>query len=215
MSSSSHRRGGLFVVSAPSGTGKTTVVDQVVDRTPGVRRSRSFTSREARPGEVDGEAYHFVSRARFEAMVAGNQFLEWAEIVGNLYGTSLFETERQLAAGQDLILVIDVQGARLLRQQGMTAVMIFLLPPSADVLERRLRGRGHDSDEVITRRLETARDEVPAFAEYHYVVINDKMTTCVDELRAIVLAERAKVAMRRERAEAIARSFGLGSDGTA
>jgi len=215
MLSSAHRRGGLFVVSAPSGTGKTTVVDEAVARTSGVRRSRSFTSRPARPGETDGDAYHFVSRARFEAMVAGDQFLEWAEIVGNLYGTSLFETERQLAAGLDLILVIDVQGARQLRQQGMAAVMVFLLPPSADVLERRLRGRRQDSDVVIERRLEVAREEVPAFAEYHYVVINDDMTTCVDEVRAIVLAERAKVAMRRERAEAIARSFGIGSDGTA
>jgi guanylate kinase len=215
MSNSPHRRGGLFVVSAPSGTGKTTIVDEVAARTPGVRRSRSFTSRPARRGETDGDAYHFVSRARFEAMVAGNQFLESAEIVGNLYGTSLFETERQLAAGLDLILVIDVQGARQLRQQGMTAVMIFLMPPSADDLERRLRGRGQDSDEVIARRLEVAREEVPAFAEYHYVVVNDDMTTCVDEVRGIVLAERAKVAMRRERAEAIARSFGIGSDGTA
>ena len=215
MLSSAHRRGALFVVSAPSGTGKTTVVDEVVARTPGVRRSRSFTSRPARHGETDGIAYHFVSRARFEAMVAGNQFLEWAEIVGNLYGTSLFETERQLAAGQDLILVIDVQGARQLRQQGMTAVMVFLMPPSADVLEHRLRDRGQDSDVVIALRLDVAREEVPAFAEYHYVVVNDDMTACVDEVRAIVLAERAKVAMRRERAEAIARSFGIGSDGTA
>ena len=215
MLSSAHRRGALFVVSAPSGTGKTTVVDEVVARTPGVRRSRSFTSRPARHGEIDGIAYHFVSRARFEAMVAGNQFLEWAEIVGNLYGTSLFETERQLAAGQDLILVIDVQGARQLRQKGLTAVMVFLMPPSADVLEHRLRDRGQDSDEVIALRLEVAREEVPAFAEYHYVVVNDDMTICVDEVRAIVLAERAKVAVRRERAEAIARSFGIGSDGTA
>jgi guanylate kinase len=215
MSNSVHRRGALFVVSAPSGTGKTTVVDEVVARTPGVRRSRSFTSRPPRPGETDGDAYHFVSRARFEAMVAGDQFLEWAEIVGNLYGTSQFETERQLAAGFDLVLVIDVQGARLLRQQGLAAVMVFLLPPSADVLESRLRNRGQDSDEVIARRLEAARDEVPAFAEYHFVVVNDDMPACVDEVRAIVLAERARVAMRRERAEAIARSFGLGSDGTA
>jgi guanylate kinase len=215
MSSSGHRRGGLFVVSAPSGTGKTTVVDKVVAGTPGVRRSRSFTSRLPRPGETDGEAYHFVSRARFEAMVAGNQFLEWAEIVGNLYGTSLFETERQLAAGLDLMLVIDVQGARQLRQQGVAAVMVFLLPPSAEVLERRIRSRGQDSDEVIARRLDVAREEVPAFPEYHYVVVNDDMKTCVDEVRSIVLAERAKIGARRERAEAIARSFGVGSDGTA
>jgi len=215
MSNSVHRRGGLFVVSAPSGTGKTTVVDEVVARTPGVRRSRSFTSRPARPGETDGIAYHFVTRARFEAMVTGDQFLEWAEIVGNLYGTSRFETERQLAAGFDLILVIDVQGARQLRLQGLPAVMVFLMPPSADVLERRLRGRGQDGDDVIARRLEVAREEVPAFAEYHYVVVNDDMAVSVDEVRAIVLAERAKVAVRRERAEAIARSFGIGSDGTA
>lgn len=213
MSNSAGRRGSLFVVSAPSGTGKTTVVDAVVAQTSGVRRSRSFTSRRARPGEIDGDAYHFVSRARFEAMIAGGQFLEWAEIVGNLYGTSVIETERVLAAGDDLILVIDVQGARQLRKRGVAAVTVFLLPPSPETLEERLRGRCLDDEAAIAGRLLAARLEVPAFAEYDYVVINDQVDDCVAEVRAVLLAERARLTSRRARVEAIAAAFAADSDG--
>jgi guanylate kinase len=212
MSSSGHARGRLFVVSAPSGAGKTTVVEAVVARTPGVTRSKSFTSRQARAGELDGEAYYFVSRARFEAMIAGSQFLEWAEIVGNLYGTSLVETERVLATGADLVLVIDIQGARALRTLGLDAVSIFLMPPSADELEQRLRGRGDSAEDDIQRRLRVARDEVRAFPEYDYVVVNDDVEQGIGGVQRIILAERTRLTAMRERAEAIASTFDAAAD---
>ena len=192
--SSDPRRGRLFVVSAPSGAGKTTVAERLVQVTPGLRRSRSYTSRRARPGEEDGVAYNFVSRDRFEAMIAGDQFLEWAEYSGNLYGTSVVDTDRELEAGTDLVLVIDVQGARQVRRHRESAVLVFLLPPSAEALEARLRGRSHDSEEQIRRRLQAARMEVTAVSEYDYVVVNDTLETCVERLRAVVEAERALAA---------------------
>jgi guanylate kinase len=200
-------RGRLIIVSAPSGAGKTTVVEQVVASTPGVERSRSFTSRPPRPGEIDGVDYNFVSRARFEVMIAGTQFLEWAEIVGNLYGSGTLETERAIAAGVQLVLVIDVQGARQVRQQGLDPLSIFLMPPSAQVLETRLRGRKQNSEDDIRRRLASAREEITAFPEYDYVVVNDDLGSCVDEVRGILLADRARVSFCRQRAEAIVATF--------
>jgi guanylate kinase len=182
----------LFVVSAPSGAGKTTLVERLVQTTPGLRMSRSYTSRPARPGEADGVDYHFVSRERFEAMIAGDQFLEWAEIFGNLYGTSTVDTERTLHEGADLVLVIDVQGARQVRRQRLPVVSVFVLPPSFDALQQRLRGRSKDSDDQIRRRLDVAREEVNAVKEYEYVVVNDEIDACVERIRAIVLAERAR-----------------------
>jgi guanylate kinase len=209
--SNSARRGQLFVVSAPSGAGKTTVVERVIAVTPGLRRSRSYTSRRARPGETDGVDYHFVSRDRFEAMIAGGQFLEWAEYSGNLYGTAVVDTERELEAGTDLVLVIDVQGARQVRRHRPASVLVFVLPPSADELEARLRSRGEDSEEQIWRRLEVAREEVQAVDEYDYVVVNDVIDDCVARLQAIVAAERATPAMMRGDISAILASFGAGS----
>ena len=192
MSSSQPRRGRLFVVSAPSGAGKTTVVERLVQTTPGLRMSRSYTSRPARPGEADGVDYHFVSRERFEAMIAGDQFLEWAKIFGNLYGTSTVDTERGLHEGADLVLVIDVQGARQVRRHRLPVVSVFVLPPSFDALQQRLRGRSKDSDDQIRRRLDVAREEVNAVNEYDYVVVNDEIDACMERIRAIVLAERAR-----------------------
>ena len=192
MSSRQPHRGRLFVVSAPSGAGKTTLVERLVQTTPGLRMSRSYTSRPARPGEADGVDYHFVSRERFEAMIAGDQFLEWAEIFGNLYGTSTVDTERALHEGADLVLVIDVQGARQVRRQRLPVVSVFVLPPSFDALQQRLRGRSKDSDDQIRRRLDVAREEVSAVKEYEYVVVNDEIDACVERIRAIVLAERAR-----------------------
>ncbi len=203
----STRRGVLFIVSAPSGTGKTTLVERLVGLTPGVEISRSFTSRAARAGEADGVDYHFVSRGRFDAMREGGEFLEWAEIFGNLYGTCAALTERHLAAGTDLVLVIDVQGARKLRERGVHATTVFVLPPSFDVLERRLRGRSKDSEAQIQRRLEVAREEVHAFEEYDYVVVNDDLDGAVARLRAIVLAERARLDVMRPEAERIVTTF--------
>src|SRR3954464_12579296 len=136
------RRGGLlFIVSAPSGAGKTTLVERLVEQTPQLRMSRSYTSRASRQGETDGVDYNFVTRDRFEAMIAAGDFLEWADVFGNLYGTCAADTERMLAGGDDVVLVIDVQGARLVRSLGVPATTVFVMPPSAAVLEQRLRGR--------------------------------------------------------------------------
>jgi guanylate kinase len=192
MSSEQRSRGLLFVVSAPSGTGKTTVVERLVQIFPDLGMSRSYTSRAMRGGEKDGVDYNFITRERFEAMVADDAFLESADVFGNLYGTGKAETERELTAGRDLVLVIDVQGARQVRSHGATAIGIFVLPPSFEALERRLRGRSKDSEEAIRKRLATARREVRAVAEYEYVIVNDELDTCVDRLRSIVLAERAR-----------------------
>jgi guanylate kinase len=207
MSNSAAARGRLFVVSAPSGTGKTTVVEAVIARTAGLVRSRSYTSRPARIGEVDGDAYHFVSRARFESMIAGDQFLEWAQFGQHLYGTAVLDTERELAAGHDVVFVIEVQGARQLRRREPAAVGVFLLPPAAEELERRLRERNQDTADDIARRLETARIEVRAYSEYDYVVVNDDLDACVGELRAIVLAERARLPGSEARAASVAATF--------
>jgi guanylate kinase len=201
------RRGLLFVVSAPSGTGKTTVVERLVQRVPDLSMSRSYTSRALRAGESDGIDYNFITRARFDDMVAAGAFLEWADVFGNLYGTSAEDAERDLAAGRDLVLVIDVQGARQVRARCAGTVGVFVLPPSYAVLEQRLRGRSADTETAMQRRLQAARDEVAAFAEYEYVVVNDELEGCVDRLRAIVLAERARLVSARTEAESIVRSF--------
>src|SRR5262245_34991708 len=154
------RRGLLFIVSAPSGAGKTTLVERLVEQTPRLRMSRSYTSRPARQGETDGVDYNFVSRDRFQAMVAASEFLEWADVFGNLYGTSALDTERMLAAGDDVVLVIDVQGARQIRRKQLAALSVFVMPPSAPILEQRLRGRSKDDEAAIQRRLTVACDEV-------------------------------------------------------
>src|SRR5207253_6050977 len=139
LAGSGQRRGLLFIVSAPSGAGKTTLVERLVEQTPHLKMSRSYTCRPARPGETDGVDYNFVTRERFEAMVAVGEFLEWADVFGNLYGTSAADTEQLLEVGDDVVLVIDVQGARQVRAAGMTTTAIFVMPPSFEVLEQRLR----------------------------------------------------------------------------
>ena len=209
--SSGSRRGQLFVVSAPSGTGKTTVVERLVQVVPELALSRSYTSRTARAGEADGVDYNFVTRSRFEEMIAAEEFLEWADVFGNLYGTCASDTERVLAMGRDLVLVIDVQGARQVRQRYRGTVGVFVMPPSFDVLEQRLRGRSKDAEEAMQRRLRTARNEVAAFLEYDYVIVNDELEACVDRLRAIVLAERAKLGAVKAEAEKIVETFGTQS----
>ncbi len=191
--SNSSRRGILFVVSAPSGTGKTTVVERLVQVLPDLSLSRSYTSRERRDGEKDGVDYNFVTRARFDEMVRADAFLEWADVFGNMYGTCADDARRELDAGHDLVLVIDVQGARKVRARGLETVAVFVLPPSFEALEQRLRGRSKDPEEAIRRRLATARVEIEAVSEYDYVVVNDELDSCVDRLRGIVLAERARL----------------------
>jgi guanylate kinase len=208
------RRGLLFVVSAPSGTGKTTVAEQLVRVTPDLALSRSYTSRSVRAGETDGIDYNFINRTRFEEMIAGNAFLEWADVFGNLYGTCAEDAERELSAGRDLVLVIDVQGARQVRRRCPGTVGVFVLPPSFGVLERRLRGRSKDSEEAMQRRLQTARDEVTAFVEYDYVIVNDELEACVDRLRSIVLAERARLRSMQTAAERVVDSFRRSESGS-
>jgi len=200
-------RGLLFIVSAPSGTGKTTLVEKLVQRIPNLCMSRSYTSRGPRAGEQDGVDYNFISRERFEAMIEGREFLEWADVFGNYYGTCRDDTEQCLAVGKDLVLVIDVQGAKQVRNSGAASIGIFVLPPSAEILEQRLRGRSKDSEAAIQKRLEAACREVGDFASYEYVVVNDELDAAVERLRAIVLAERARVTVMRKTADNIIGTF--------
>ena len=208
MSSEPLRRGLLFVVSAPSGTGKTTVVERLVQVVPGLSLSRSYTSRQMRDGERDGVDYNFITRPRFEGMVTDGAFLEWADVFGNLYGTCAADTDVLLAAGRDVVLVIDVQGARQVRKRCPDTIAVFVLPPSFEVLEQRLRGRSKDPEAAIRRRLATAREEIGAVGEYDYVVVNDALDACVDRLRAIVLAERARPRAMAGQVFDIVSSFG-------
>lgn len=201
------RRGLLFIVSAPSGTGKTTLVDRLTERVPGLVRSCSYTSRSARPGERDGVDYNFIRRDRFEAMASRGEFLEYADVFGNLYGTGAADTERALASGKDVVLVIDVQGAQQVRRRGVESVGVFVLPPSYEVLESRLRSRSQDSEETMRRRLQTARHEVAAYEDYDYVVVNDEVDASIDRLRGIVIAERARLRPMLQIVEPIVNSF--------
>jgi guanylate kinase len=200
-------RGLLFIVSAPSGTGKTTLVERLVHMVPRLSMSRSYTSRPARAGEQDGVDYNFISRERFESMTVDGAFLEWADVFGNYYGTGAADIEAVLAHGEDVVLVIDVQGARQVRGRGIETIGIFVLPPSASILEQRLRGRSKDSDDQIRERLDTACREVGEFARYEYVIVNDSVEAAADRLRAIVVAERSRVRRMRGGAERIIATF--------
>ena len=203
------RRGILFVVSAPSGTGKTTLVQRLVTQVPDIVMSRSYTSRPARAGEVDGVDYNFISARRFAEMVEADSFLEWATVFGYQYGTGAADTDAHQRAGRDVVLVIDVQGAAQVRGRAVDAVSIFVMPPSYQELERRLRGRsGLDTTaEQLQRRLDTARAEVEARTAYDYGVVNDSLERCVDLLRCIVVAERARMAAVGDRMRDIALNF--------
>ena len=184
------RRGIPFVVAAPSGTGKTTVCKALVASDPGLRFSVSHTTRPPREGERDGVDYHFVPRERFEALVREGAFLEYAEYAGNLYGTSHAAVDEPLLAGLDVLLEIEVQGARQVRERRADARLVFLLPPSLRALEARLRGRGSDGADVIRARLELARRELEAVPLFDYLVVNDELERCVEAMREIVAAER-------------------------
>ena len=200
-------RGLLFIVSAPSGTGKTTLVERLVQHVPNLRMSRSYTSRAARAGEQNGVDYNFISRDRFEALIGEQAFLEWADVFGSYYGTSAADTDAALARGEDVVLVIDVQGARQVRGLGRAVVSIFVLPPSSAILEQRLRGRSKDSDEQIARRLAVACREVGEYSQYDYLVINDELNAAVERLQGIVTAERARIQRMRPKAEIIIGTF--------
>jgi guanylate kinase len=195
------RPGALFVVAAPSGTGKTTVCRRLVDADPGLEFSVSHTTRPPREGEVEGVHYRFVSKDRFEALVARDAFLEWAEYNGHFYGTSWQAIDEPLGRGHDVLLEIEIQGAAQVRRRRSDARFIFLLPPSLEALEERLRGRGTDAPGVIERRLDWARRmELPAARDFDYVVVNADLDACLADLRTIVAAERrGAAAALRER----------------
>ena len=204
------RRGLLLVLSAPSGTGKTTVVQKLIERLPNVRRSRSYTSRSPRSGERNGVDYNFVDEDRFRQMVSEGAFIEWADVFGNLYGTSAVDTEAQLTAGQDVVLVIDVKGARQVWECLTNVVSIFLLPPSYSALQKRLfeRSQSEISADEIERRLVTAKAEVSVSQDYDYIVVNDEIERCVGTLCNIVMAERSTAESMRVDATQIAETFG-------
>ncbi len=206
-------RGILFVLSAPSGAGKTTLAERVREREPGIDLSVSTTTRPRREGERDGREYHFVDDARFDAMVEHGDFLEWAEVFGRRYGTAKETTERTLASGRDLMLVIDVQGARQVRESVVPAVLVFLLPPSFQMLEDRLRGRRTEGGADLARRLRGSRREADEYSRYDYLLVNESLERTVDDLRSIVQAERLRVLRREAEAKRIVSSFPIGSVG--
>lgn len=184
----------LFVISAPSGAGKTSLVKALLEQDPGLALSVSCTTRAPRAGEQDGVHYHFLDRDRFESAVAAGEFMEHAEVFGNLYGTRESDLRAHLEAGRDLILEIDWQGARQVRRRFPATVSLFILPPSLAELERRLRGRGTDSDAVIAQRLGQAREDLGHWSEYDYLIVNDRFESALGELQAIVTAERRRSA---------------------
>jgi guanylate kinase len=200
-------RGLLFIVSAPSGTGKTTLAERLVQILPNLSMSRSYTSRPARAGERDGMDYNFITREQFAETIARGEFLEWAEVFGNRYGTSRSDTERLQASGQDVVLVIDVQGAAQVKRSGIDHTSIFVLPPSFEILERRLRGRSADTEAAMQKRLAAARAEAGCYVDYDYVVINDRLEPTVVRLQEIIASERSRMHRMRPVAEDIIKTF--------
>jgi guanylate kinase len=200
--------GDLFVVVAPSGAGKTSLVGAVLAAEPGIRLSVSHTTRAPREGEVDGREYHFVSRDAFEAMVAAGDFLEHANVYGNYYGTSRRWIESELAGDHDVLLEIDWQGAAQVRRLFPAMVGIFILPPSIGELRRRLTARGKDSAEVIERRMASAREEISHVLEFEYIIVNEQFDVAVADLQAVVRAARLSRERRGERLARLLAEFG-------
>lgn len=187
-----NKRGTLFVITGPSGAGKGTVLRQVRNALPDLYFSVSATTRAPRPGEVDGADYHFISRERFQQLISEDRLLEHAEYVGNYYGTPLDPVLEHLERGNDVILEIELQGARQVRQRCPEAALIFIAPPSFAELERRLRGRGTESEEKICRRMETARQECAHMDDFQYIVLNDVPENAAGELLSIITAHRCR-----------------------
>lgn len=201
-------RGILFVISSPSGGGKGTLIRRLLETVPGVGYSVSWTTRAPRPGEVDGVSYRFVSEEEFSKMRQANGFLEWAVVHGNLYGTARAAVKKEMAKGRDIVLEIDVQGARAVRKAMRSVVSVFILPPSFEVLRERLTARMTERPEELELRLANARGEVEQYRHFDYLVLNDEVERAAEELASVVRAERA----RRRRREWVARralaSFG-------
>ncbi|GAB2497273.1 guanylate kinase [Arenimonas alkanexedens] len=199
-------RGTLYVVAAPSGAGKSSLVNAVLAKEPGIALSISFTSRPPRPGERHAQHYHFVDKAEFQRMIAAGDFYEHALVHGDYKGTARQSVEPQLAAGKDVLLEIDWQGARQVREQMPDCISVFILPPSKDALETRMRNRGQDSEATIAKRLAAAREEMSHYDEFDYVIVNEHFDAAAAELRAIFVARRL------ERAAQAARHAGLIGD---
>ncbi len=189
----------LYVISAPSGAGKTSLVKALLEQTENIGVSVSHTTRAKREGEVDGVDYHFIDKATFEKMVGDAAFLESAQVFDNYYGTAIANIEDKLKQGEDVILEIDWQGAEQVRKQLPYSVNIFILPPSQAALEERLRGRGQDSDEIIARRMRDAKSETSHYSEYDYLLVNDDFDNALVELKSIVLARRARFSAQSQR----------------
>lgn len=180
--------GNLFIISAPSGAGKTSLVSALLKNSTQIDLSVSYTTRQPRPGEINGKDYHFVSREAFLEMKANDEFLESAEVYGNFYGTSRSWIRQEIAKGRDILLEIDWQGAQQVRQLFPESVHIFILPPSLEALAARLKGRNQDSEEIISRRLQAAREDISHVSEFDYVIINDKLDVALQQLIAVVTA---------------------------
>lgn len=191
--------GTLYIVAAPSGSGKTSLVNALLEREPGISLSVSYTSRLPRPGEVDGKHYHFVSREVFERMAAAGMFYEYANVHGDLKGTARSAVEPLLASGRDVLLEIDWQGARQVRAACPDSVSVFILPPSRAELERRLRARASDSAETIARRLADSREEIAHAGDFDFIVVNDQFADALADLRAIVAGQRLRRAAQLSR----------------
>lgn len=199
--------GTLFIFSAPSGAGKTSLVKALLDTTGYIGVSVSHTTRVPRPGEADGKDYHFVSKEEFQQLVSEDAFLEHAQVFDNFYGTSQRWVESELEAGRDVILEIDWQGAQQVRRLMPEAVSVFIAPPSIEALEQRLRNRGQDSEEIIQRRMRDARSEMSHYGEYDYLIINDDFNNTLEELRSIIIARRHRIAAQQVRHEETLRNL--------
>ncbi len=197
----------VFIISAPSGSGKSTLVSRLLAADPGLRFSVSYTTRRPRGNEKPGESYVYISREDFLERIEQDEFLEHAEVFGNFYGTHREVLEQAVTEGKDLILDIDVQGARQLKERIPEAVTIFILPPSRDILEQRLRSRSEDSEEVIQRRLKEAADEIRNYRQYDYVIVNHQVEESSCTLAAIIKAERVRRMRMEERIRPILKSF--------
>ena len=204
----SRGRGTILVISAPSGAGKSTLVRRLIASLPDLAFSVSHTTRPRRESEKEGRDYFFVNRRRFQRMIAAGEFIEWAEVFGHLYGTSKAQLEKVLADGRDVLLDIDVQGHQQVRKRLPEALSVFILPPSFEVLKRRLTHRHSDSPSVVERRLAAARQEISHWPEYDYLVVNDRLPRATQALRAIVQAGRLRRQTQAGRAQEICRTFG-------